>query len=532
MANTTFTLNHAANGGGLTIYDATCSDCCNNGGNTISGNVGKPQCDHTNFDKVSAKTASIEDALTFLQTLYNQSDEASKTYTPRPDSDVIIYVHANASTSTFSSKSGVTIIENNSKNDKETGISINDNYSNNVIDDQECGDSWENACTTMQAGLDAANGYLVSSIKNGILEPGSTAELWVVGGLDNVYYPTIVPNWYNTSAHYYDAQKSKLIEVYSNIAIFGGFNGTETQRDERNWYKNPTFISGKLPQNVVNNTKVYQIIHARQYAWIDGFLIYDGYAALNAQTLSEFENPNENSLKKTPNKLKRKQQKDFADNERNYKDNIKEANLIGSTNANSVLHDQSPTEGGAIYVNASNTMIVNSVMFANYGLKGAAVYVLGNSQQDHDCKIVNSAFISNVANTRGGAISIDLHGKVECQYCLFYNNVCRHKGGAIYSDFGGKSMFNHTKFVNNSAYDGGGAIAVDGSGYSQLYNVELNENYAFNQGAALYAGSYNPYTNNGNYFVIEKNTVTFEQNYCESGLNNYFLWGYDFIKFE
>ena len=43
-------MNHASNGDALTIYNTTCTGCCNKAVNTTSGNVGKPECDHTSCE--------------------------------------------------------------------------------------------------------------------------------------------------------------------------------------------------------------------------------------------------------------------------------------------------------------------------------------------------------------------------------------------------------------------------------------------------------------------------------------------------
>ena len=44
-----------------------------------------------------------------------------------------------------------------------------------------------------------------------------------------------------------------MIEIPPKIRLFGGFDGTETKRDERNWYKNPTFIDGYVTDTEYNS---------------------------------------------------------------------------------------------------------------------------------------------------------------------------------------------------------------------------------------------------------------------------------------
>jgi len=68
-------------------------------------------------------------------------------------------------------------------------------------------------------------------------------------------------------------------ELVDDVEIYGGFNGTETLRSERDFLKNKTVLSGDIDPDGNNDTN--KIVHAdstiTSSAILDGFIITDGY---------------------------------------------------------------------------------------------------------------------------------------------------------------------------------------------------------------------------------------------------------------
>ena len=87
------------------------------------------------------------------------------------------------------------------------------------------GSSWTNALTKLQDAVFQAC-------------PGIT-QIWVAKG---TYYTDEGGGKVNN-----DRNASFIMK--NNLAIYGGFNGTETQLNERNWTTNPTILSGDIDQN-------------------------------------------------------------------------------------------------------------------------------------------------------------------------------------------------------------------------------------------------------------------------------------------
>jgi hypothetical protein len=91
------------------------------------------------------------------------------------------------------------------------------------------GTSWTNAFTTLQDGLDSA-----------VAPPGTAVEIWVAEG---VYYPD------EGIGHVDNDATESFVLNSSAIHVYGGFAGTESLRDERDWQTHVTVLSGDIDQN-------------------------------------------------------------------------------------------------------------------------------------------------------------------------------------------------------------------------------------------------------------------------------------------
>ena len=76
--------------------------------------------------------------------------------------------------------------------------------------------SWVSACDLQAALISATSG----------------SEIWAAAG---VYKPTTDP-----------ADRAATFQLKASVAVYGGFAGTETSRDQRVWATNVTILSGDL----------------------------------------------------------------------------------------------------------------------------------------------------------------------------------------------------------------------------------------------------------------------------------------------
>ncbi len=130
--------------------------------------------------------------------------------------------------------------------------------------------TWETAFLTLQDALAAAV---------------AGQEIWVAAG---TYYPDEGAGRTNNSV-------SETFALKSGVALYGGFDGTESARDERNWLLHRTILSGDLAQDDPNKNSdgispdpttligpnAYQVVTAVNVddsAILDGFIVTGGKA--------------------------------------------------------------------------------------------------------------------------------------------------------------------------------------------------------------------------------------------------------------
>ena len=86
------------------------------------------------------------------------------------------------------------------------------------------GDSWVNAFTDLQ-----------SALQMGMYGD----EIWVAEG---IYKPTVPVDPLDVT----DPEKNIPFRILNGVRLFGGFIGTESTRDQRDWKAHPTILSGDL----------------------------------------------------------------------------------------------------------------------------------------------------------------------------------------------------------------------------------------------------------------------------------------------
>ncbi len=260
------------------------------------------------------------------------------------------------------------------------------------------GTSWADAYTDLQEALAVA---------------GSGDEIWAAAGS---YTPTT------------GTDRTKSFVLKNGVALYGGFNGTETVREQRDPAVNRTILSGNIgdQENAADNScHVVLADGVDTTAVLDGFTITGGHA--NADDL----NPS---------------------NPENY--------------------------GGGLYNNSGSPSVTNCTFSGNTAIRyGGGVFSL-----DGSLTLTNCTFSGNSSLSAGGG-AVNENGIMTVIRCTFSDNSDATLAGGLFN-FGGMTVTDCT-FSGNSggtagAISNNGSMAVtnctfygnSGSSAGSIYNLE------------------------------------------------------------
>lgn len=272
------------------------------------------------------------------------------------------------------------------------------------------GRSWKSAFRSLQDALSAAT--------NG-------DEIWVAQG---IYYPDSI-----------DVKKSFALK--EDVAVFGGFKGSETTRAQRDFRHNVTTLSGNIGKgDKTRNTET--IILGADRAILDGFTISDAYGVGKPVM------------------------------------HLVPADILKSDTV----------AGGGMRNFMTSPIVRNSIFKDNYSPKGGAVYNVHKPGADQ-ATFINVDFINNIGEMRGGAVSNDLGAMPVFLNSRFRNNRSLDKGGAMYNDFAASPLLFNCEIIGNFAVSAGG-MGNDGGSAPLMVNVTIVDNNASSgMGADLYQGT-------------------------------------------
>jgi predicted outer membrane repeat protein len=226
------------------------------------------------------------------------------------------------------------------------------------------GNSWEDAFTDLQTALGkATNGY----------------EIWVAEG---TYKPTS------------GTDRSKSFQMVQGGGIYGGFNGTEAFRYQRDWTSNITILSGDIGTPNDHSDNSCNVVKGADYAILDGFTITAGRAYSSGP---------------------------------------------GGPPAN--------PHGGGMYNSSVSPTVINCTFIDN-----SATSLGGGMYSGGFLTITNCIFTGNSANEGGGVYN---NGDSTLTNCVFTGNSADSGGGGIFNYYSASTLTNST-FTGNSAGGAGG----------------------------------------------------------------------------
>lgn len=275
------------------------------------------------------------------------------------------------------------------------------------------GASWTDAYTDLQSALTAA---------------AANDEVWVAAG---TYYPTS------------GTDQTVSFELKEDVALYGGFAGTETARDQRDWTTNVTTLSGDIGVADTTSDNSYHVVSASGIsdARLDGFTITAGYCSVNT--------------------------------------------LSGAFGAGMVIDNASPTLANLVFSE-------NTVMYGGTG-GGGALYVAGSPTLEN--VVFRENRVVTLGDTRGGAMYIASGSPTLTDVVFESNTVAASMGGGCYGgalyQSDGTATLTNVVFRGNSTSNSYSSIAYCGGFYiaggsATLTNATFYDNRALASHSTAY----------------------------------------------
>ncbi|NIQ40035.1 MAG: DUF1565 domain-containing protein, partial [Proteobacteria bacterium] len=227
-------------------------------------------------------------------------------------------------------------------------------------------------------------GLAFATIRKAVSVANDGEEIWVAAG-------TYIPSY--------------SIFLNSAVSLYGGFAGTETLREQRDWVNHVTTVDGD------NGFVPFQVYAD---ATIDGFTIQNGYYGFGGGMRINSSAPTISNCTFSLNNGYIRGGAIY-----NYNSTPTISNCTFNENTSNLV-------GGAIYNFHSAATITNSKFYKNSaGRHGGAIY-----NDTSDALITNSTFHENRAGSDGGAIN-NFSASPMITNCTFYKNTAISYGRAI-----------------------------------------------------------------------------------------------------
>ncbi len=266
------------------------------------------------------------------------------------------------------------------------------------------GSTWEKAFSTIQAGIDAI------SLAGG-------GEIWVAEGVYTGNGRTVNLGGIDTE---------NIIALAMDVHLYGGFNGTEIARVDRDWQSNSTIIDGENTRRCV----IAQAI-GESVTILDGFTIRNGKTATG-----DFE-----IVCMGGGML-----------------NLSSSPVV----TNCTFAGNAAVAGGGMSNEIDSSPVITNCVFAGNAAVAGGGMLNGFASSP---VVTNCVFAENAANSSGGdggGMCNGIDSSPELINCIFSGNTADHDGAGIYNFASSLALTNCT-FSGNAANNNAGGIYSHGS---------------------------------------------------------------------
>lgn len=304
------------------------------------------------------------------------------------------------------------------------------------------GKTWETAWANIQEGIDSFYEFQLAE--------DNCCSIWIAEGT-------------------YHVRSGTTVNLRSNISLYGGFTGSETELSERNWETNRTIITGLL-HNPLAQSQLF-IAESVTNVRLDGLEMVGAHSDCDFYDAS-FGGRNGGALFSVDSQVT-VENCTFTSNVacgylylRGYGGAIFSSGANGSlTIINSNFSgNEGDGSGGAIMVEDGDLSIVNSSFLQNSvwapggpsshmdpdAGKGGAIRITGGSYQLRDLRFERNLAVVGFYGGVGGAVS-SASSSGSIVNSVFSNNRSGYAGGALFLD-GTVSIINSTFTLNQSDF--------------------------------------------------------------------------------
>lgn len=276
--------------------------------------------------------------------------------------------------------------------------------------------SWADACE-LQAAI-------------GLAQAGD--EIWVGSG---TYKPTT------------DANRAASFVLKAGVAVYGGFAGTETSRDQRNWVTNETILSGEIGDPNQTNDNSYHVvttIAVPNTTILDGFTVRDGYTYWSDPDVRGGGVYNKQGSLAVFQNLVIRNNHSQIDGAGMY-NNASNPSLIDVA----FINNSASSLGGGMANKLSNPTLTHVTFSGNSGAYGGGMYNDASSPS-----LVDVDFVANTTSLNGGGMSNWIASAPTLNNVTFQGNTTSGIGGAIFN-YASSPVYENGSITGNSAANGG-----------------------------------------------------------------------------
>jgi hypothetical protein len=297
-------------------------------------------------------------------------------------------------------------------------------------------ESWANACELR---------YALSSATAG-------SEIWAAAGV------------YTASATSDD--RLATFQLQDGVALYGGFAGTESAREERDPATYVTILSGDIDQNDVNldgngiaettadiqGNNSYHVVTGATGATLDGVTITGGQA--NSSEHPHYSGGGMYNDASSPTVTAVTFSGNAAENAGGGMSNTDSSPTV----TDGTFSGNAAGLGGGMFNSSSNPMVTHAIFRDNTAsANGGGMY----NVYSHPT-VTHVTFRDNMAATSGGGM-LNLFSSPTVAHVTFDGNVAAAYGGGMFAYMGSPTV-THVTFRDNTAQTGGGFVNATANG--------------------------------------------------------------------